>query len=46
MVSQLWDQGRPVIESLNAIKWSSDTIQDLENTVLSGVTGVGCANVS
>lgn len=45
MVSQLWDQGR-VVEGLNAIKWSSDTIQDLENTVLSGVTGVGCASVS
>ena len=45
VVSQLWDQGR-IVEGLNAIKWSPDTVQDLENTVLSGVTGVGCASVS
>ena len=45
MVSQLWDQGR-IVDGLNAIKWSPDTVQDLENTVLSGVTGVACASVS
>lgn len=45
MASQLWDEGR-IEEGLNAIKWSPDTIQDLENTVLSGVTGVACASVS
>ena len=45
MVSQLWDEGR-LVEGLNAIKWSPDTIQNLEDTVLSGMTGVACANVS
>ena len=45
LASQLWDQGR-IVEGLNAIKWSPDTIQDLENTVLSGLTGIGCASVS
>ena len=45
MASQLWDQGR-IVEGLNAIRWSPDTIQDLENTVLSGLTGIACANVS
>ena len=45
VASQLWDEGR-IVEGLNAIKWSPDTIQDLENTVLSGLTGVGCASVS
>ena len=45
MASQLWDEGK-IVEGLNAIKWSPDTIQDLENTVLSGLTGVGCASVS
>ena len=45
MVSQLWDQGR-IVEGLNTIKWSPDTVQDLENTVLSGATGVACASVS
>ena len=45
VVSQLWDEGK-IVEGLNAIKWSPDTIQDLENTVLSGLTGVGCASVS
>ena len=33
------------MEGLNAIKWSPETIQDLENTVLNGLTGVACANV-
>ena len=45
MVSQLWDQGR-IVEGLNAIKWSPDDVQDLENTVLNGLTGVACASVS
>ena len=45
VVSQLWDEGR-IVEGLNAIKWSPDDIQDLENTVLSGLTGVACASVS
>jgi hypothetical protein len=45
VVSQLWDEGR-IVEGLNAIKWSPDTIQDLEDTTLSGLTGVGCASVS
>ena len=45
MVSQLWDQGR-IVEGLNAIKWSPDDVQDLESTVLNGLTGVACASVS
>ena len=45
MASQLWDAGM-IEEGLNAIKWSPDTIQDLEDTTLSGLTGVGCGNVS
>ena len=45
MASRLWDEGK-IVEGLNAIKWSPDTIQDLENTILSGLTGVGCASVS
>ena len=44
-VSELWDQGR-IVEGLNAIDWSSDTIQDLENTVLNGITEVYCGSVS
>ena len=41
----LWDQGK-IVEGLNAINWSPETIQDLENSVLNGLTAVGCGNVS
>ena len=44
-VSALWDQGQ-IVEGLNAIDWSSDTIQDLENTVTSGLSLIVCASVS
>ena len=43
-MSALWNQSR-VVEGLNAIDWSSDTIQDLEKTVTTGVTAVFCSNV-
>ena len=44
-MSALWDQGQ-IVEGLNAIDWSSDTRQDLENTVTSGLSQIVCASVS
>ena len=44
-MSALWDQGK-IVEGLNTIDWSSDTIQDLENTVTNGLSLVYCASVS
>ena len=43
-MSALWNQSR-VVEGLNAIDWSSDTIQDLEKTVTTGVISVFCSTV-
>ena len=45
VVSTLWDLGL-IEEGLNAIDWSSDTIQSLEDTVQNSLVQVICASVS